>query len=304
MKYKIQQRVETLANNAVNAASEEPNFTTNNITFTHWEFNHRDGWTVDAWQAEATIEAADYIKAFEEFGRLLAPVIPRVAFVSQCYTEARMQPILIVKEGSNVGLFSDFFNSEPIGLMFMEEEKIALDKLLADTTIDDAFFRYWSDAVNTFGCTAKLLLMFSAIEALAKRPNGKKDFTLIENILGGSLKDDIFTPRTGLRHRLVHGEYFGMQDSKNYVEAVHKKVMAYFNDNVLGAKLLGEDVVHPQRHFFGNKMRGTRFISPKDPTTPLNLRTVLTDANSSEDENRLRLDRFEWVTDSSLTKDY
>jgi hypothetical protein len=256
---------------------------------------------VDAWQAEATIESSDYKKAFAEFGKLLMPVIPRVAFVSQCYTEARLQPVLIVKHGSNVGLFSDFFASEPVGLMFMDEEKSALDKLLANKSIDNSFFFYWNDAVNTAGYTAKLLVLFSAIEALAKKPNDKKDWVLIENILGKELKDEIFKPTTGLRHRLIHGDYFNSSDSKDYVDSIHKKVMVYFNDHVLGSKLLSEDVTQPQRHFFGNKVHGARFISPKDSSTPFSLRTVLDDANNSEDR---RLDKFEWVTDDKLTAGY
>lgn len=301
MKYKIHQQIETLANNAVDAASEQPNFTANGITFTHWDFNHRDGWVVDAWLAEAVIEADDYIRAFAKFGELLTPVIPRVAFVSQCYTEARMQPILIVKEGSTVGLFSDFFASEPVSLMFMEAQKTALDKLLADSSIDNSFFFYWNDATNTVGYTAKLLVMLAAIENLAKKPNGGKDWSIIHGILGKDLTDELYQPgNKGLRNRLSHGEYFGSQDSKNYVDTIHKKVMTYFNDKVLGAKLLSEDVVHPQRHFFGNKMHGARFISPKGEV-PFDLKTVLGDANTSEDR---RLDKFEWVTSDTLTKDY
>lgn len=304
MKYVIQQQIETLAENAVGAANEQPSFDANGVNFTHWEFNHRDGWLADAWLAEATIEADDYIKAFAEFGKRLTPVMPRVAFVSQCYTEARMQLILIVKEGSDTGLFSDFFAYKASGLMFMDEEKEALDKLLANTDINETFYSYWEDAVNTAGHTAKLLAMFSALYALAKKPNGDTDWTIIEQILGADLKDEVFAPRTGLRHRLIHGEYFGSQDSSDYVASIHKKVMVYFNSQILGKKLLSEDVVGPQRHFFGNKMHGARFISPKDPATPFNLRTVLEDANKSEDDNRLHLSRFEWITDDKLTKGY
>ncbi len=301
MKYRIQQRIETLAENAVGAASDQPSFDANGINFTHWEFNHRDGWLADAWLAEATIEADDYIKAFAEFGKLLTPVIPRVAFVSQCYTEARMQPILIVRDGSETGLFSDFFDYKASGLMFMDEEKQALDILLANTDINETFYLYWSDAVNTAGHTAKLMAMFSAIYALAKKQNGDTDWILIEQILGTELKNEVFAPTTGLRHRLIHGEYFGPQDNKDYLATIHKQVMTYFNDHILGAKLLSADVVGPQRHFFGNKMHGARFISPKESTTSFDLRTVLADADTSEER---RLDKFDWVTDDTITKNY
>lgn len=302
MKYLIQWKIETLAENAVGVEADQPSFIAGGIAFTHWEFNRRDGWSADAWQAEAEIEAPDYKLAFKEFGKLLTPVIPRISFVSQAYTEARMQPVLIRREGSGIGVFLDYFDSGPVGLMFMDKEKDALDKLLTNTGIDDAFFNYWNDAVNTAGHTAKLLVMLSAIEALAKKPNGKKDWSKIINILGQELKGEIFTPSTGLRHRLIHGEYFGTQDSKNYVNVIHKRVMKYFNDYIFDAKLLSEDVTGPQRHFFGNKMKGTRFIKPINDTVLFDLRTVVADIN--QDKEHIEFQFFEWVVDDRQTTNF
>lgn len=301
-KYTIQWKVQTLAENAVGMENEQPSFKAGGITFTHWEFNHRDGWITDAWQSEATIEAPNHHSAFSEFGGMLSHIVPRVSFVAQAYTEARMQPILITRNDSDIGVFVDYFDSEPVGLMFMDEEKEALDKLLSNTDIDNAFFSYWNDAVNTIGQTAKLLVMFSAIEALAKKPNGDKDWLKIEDILGQDLKNEIFTPAIGLRHRLTHGEYFGTQDSKNYVEEIHKKLMTYFNDYIFGSKLLSEDVTGPQRHFFGNKMRGTRFIKPIDDSVVFDLRTVVADINQDKEHDNFQ--KFEWITDKELTDSF
>lgn len=301
MKYRIQQRIETLAENAVGAAGEQPSFTAYDITFTHWDFNHRDGWVVDAWQAEAVIEASNHKKAYDQFVKSLTQVIPRIAFVGQCYIEARFQPLLIVREGADIGLFVDIFDSEPIGLMFMEEEKDALDKLLTNNTINNSFFFYWNDAVNTIGYTAKLLIMLAAIENLAKKPNGRKDWSIIELVLGKELSDELYKREKGLRHRLIHGEYFSPQDSKNYVDIIHKKLMVYFNIHILGADLLTVDVTDPQRHFFGNKKRGARFITPKTSSNPFTLKSVLDDVNISNDRN---LTEFEWVTNDAITKNY
>lgn len=302
MKYKVEYRIETLAENAVGVTSDQPTFTIDGITFTHWDFNHRDGWASDAWLAEAKIEANDYRQAHKQFMDKISRIVPRVAFVSQCYTESLNQPFLIVKEGSEIGFYADYFDSGHVGLMFMDEQKSALDKLLG-SQIDDDFFFYWNDAVNTIGYAPKLLVMFSAIEALAKQPNGKKDWVLIENILGTDLKSEIFEPKTGLRHRLVHGEYFSPQDfrPKDYVGEIHKKVMAYFNKSVLGADLLTEDVHNPQRHFFGNKMVGMCFLRPKDSSAHLTLKEVLADFSESEER---KSQRYERVYDDKLTQNY
>src|ERR1700722_13762282 len=268
MKYKIEYRIETLAENAVGLATEQPFFTLNDINFSHWEFNHRDGWLADAWLAEATIDADNLENAYQTFRAKMVRIVPRIAFVSQCYTELLLQPFLIIKEGADIGYFYDAFDETHSGLMFMDEEKDALERLLTSQA-DDAFFFYWNDAVNSIGYTPKLLLMFSALEALAKKPNGDKDWAMIESILGKDLKDEIFKPTEGPRHRLTHGEYLNQSDFPgNYAEVIHKKVMEYFNKNVLGADLLTVDVVSPQRHFFGNKSVGKYFIRPKNSDTP------------------------------------
>ncbi len=302
MKYKIQYRIETLAENAVGAIDAHPSFVIDGIAFTQWDFNHRDGWISDAWLAETEIEASDYKIAHKIFVDKLALVVPRVAFVSQCYTETLGQPFLIVKSNSDIGLFADFFDSGHVGLMFMENQKSALDKLLR-SPIDNAFFYYWNDAVNTIGYAPKLLVMFSAIEALAKKSNGKKDWTLIENILGKDLANEIFEPKKGLRHRLIHGEYFSQQDfhPKDYVGIIHQQVMSYFNKYILGSNLLSENVINPQRHFFGNKMFSYYFIKPKDNSAHLTLKEVLADFNSSKDR---RPTSFEHVYDKDLTANY
>lgn len=301
MKYLIQQRIETLNENAVNANNEQPSFTLDGITFSHWEFNHSDGWLVDAWLAETTIDAPDVFAALREFGAKINKIVPRVAFVGQAYTEAYHQPVLAVKAGSNVAYFYDPFDSEPAGLMFMDEEFDALKKLMSEE-IGDEFFKYWNDAVNTLGYAPKLLIMFSAIEAFAKKPNGKKDWNLIEQILGRDLKDKIFEPDTGLRHRLVHGEYFLPQDSAtNYVEDIHKSFMQYFNKQVFNADLLSTDVVQPHRHFFGNKNLGRYFIKPAHKSAQLNLKEVVADFNKSRDSSP---ENYEYVSEDSITKSY
>jgi hypothetical protein len=291
MKYRIQHKILTLAQNAVmegTATLKQGSFKFDDISFSHWDFNIREGWVEDAWLAESTIEAPNLHEAFKVFHSRLERIIPRISLIIQCYIEYTNEPFLVYKEGTKIAFFRYTRDSHAVGLMFTEREQEALALLLTNNSIPDEFFYYWNDAVNATGYSSKLLLMFSAIEALVKK-NGKKDWKLMEQILGASLMGDLFAKgNAGLRHRLVHGEYFGAGDAgKNYLELVHKKVVVYFNDVVFGKKLIPEDVVHPQRHFFGNKQECKTYLKSKG-TAALTLKEVLDDFNK-HDLNRLEL---------------
>ncbi len=156
------------------------------IMFSHWDFNIREGWIGDAWIAASMIVAENYRSAFEEFSKKMFKLIPKISLISQTYTEYITEPFLIHKTGSDTVFFRHIKLISGVGLMFMKKEQNALEKLLRIDTIPEAFYYYWNDAVNATGYSAKLLLMFSAIESLVKR-NGKKDWNLINDILGKKL---------------------------------------------------------------------------------------------------------------------
>lgn len=298
--YKIQQKIMTLSENAVGAAAGSPSFTAEDIKFTHWEFNHRDGWFANAWLAEFRVEAKDATHALYEYNKKLYRVIPRVSLVGQAYIQYLVQPYLITKKTSDVAYLYYPFDTGPVGLMFQEEEKKALDNLLRNNDIPEEFFLYWNDAVNTTGYSSKLLIQFSALDALIRRPDGTKDYGLRKTILGKELKDKIYAQNTGLRHRLVHGEYFSDKDSDNYMEIIHKKVIAYFNDVIFGEKLLEENIVGPQRHFFQNDSLVRCWIRQQDEDWPLELKKVLEDIEGNKDDPWPK--KYELVHDENLNK--
>ena len=196
--YSIEQRIETLAENAILEKGNAASFTTLGIEFSHWDFNLRDGWLQNYWLAKETCVVANVESACQHFNDKLKRIVPRVALVSQCYTEWRGQPYLIVRADLSLGYYVFIRNTNPVGLMFMEDEVKALN-LLLDKPIPEAFYYYWNDAVNTIGYSSKLLLMFCAIEALVKVPGKKgpptKDWGRLESILGGELKAELFAPR-------------------------------------------------------------------------------------------------------------
>lgn len=268
-RYVIQHKVLTLAKCAVMERQDDPaSFEIDGIKFSHWDFNYRDGWQKDAWLASAIVEGESYQKAFIEFNEKLSRLISRISLISQSYIEYLSEPFLINKTGSNTAFFRYTNDVGVVGLMFMDNDQKAL-KILLDKkyNIPESFYYYWKDAVNANGLSSKLLLMFSAIEALVKK-NRKKDWNLMNEILGKDLVEELFgtkeMPNKGLRHRLVHGEYFDSRDNgRNYLEVIHNKVIKYFNDKIFQKSLINENVTDPQRHFFGNKEECNTFVRLK-----------------------------------------
>jgi hypothetical protein len=306
MRYRIEQRIETLADNAVMKDSRmEAAFSAGAVRYSHWDFDHSRGWPSDFWLAEASIEANDYKAAFRIFRRELNRVIPRISLINQAYTDFLQQPLLIVKDSERVGFLRYIRKKRGVGLMFVEDHRQALIRLLEDASIPGEFYYYWNDVVNAVGYTPKVLLMCAAIECLTKTGHGKKDWEKVERVLGRDLKEELYGTKedssTGLRHRLSHGDYFGADHSgKNYVELIHKRVMAYFNDHILKASLLELNVVGPQRHFVGDLEGGSWFIRSKQ-SGGLSLKSILVDFEKN-DVNQLT--DHELVYDDSLTTSY
>lgn len=280
---------------------DKPSFTADGITFTHWNFNHRDGWLDDAWLAELELDAEDGSRALWDFKKRLFRIMPVVSLVGQAYTQYLVQPYLIAREDGVAYLYYPF-DVGPVPLMFQEDEKRALDLLLASERIPEQFYLYWSDAVNALGYSSKLLIMFAALEAITRGANGNKDIALQETILSKDLSDRIYTPRTGLRHRLSHGEYFSEDDTENYVELIHKRIISYFNDVILNEKLLEENVVGPQRHFFNNDNLLRIFIKQEDNEWPLELKKVLENCIHEDNDHIPR--GYESIHDDRVTKSF
>jgi hypothetical protein len=306
MRYRIEQRIETLANNAVMKDGRmEAAFSVGKVRYSHWDLDPNIGGPSDYWLAEASIEAENYKAAFQVFRKDLNRAVPRISLISQTYIDILQQPFLIARDSEQIGFFRYMRKRAGVGLMFVEKHREALVRLLEDTSIPEEFYYYWNDVVNAVGYTPKLLLMCSAIECLTRLGRGEKDWEKIEEVLGKELKEDLFgtegNSRIGLRHRLTHGEYFGEADSeKNYVELIHKSVMTYFNEHILNEQLLDLNVVNPQRHFVGSVEGGAWFIKSRD-SDRLSLRRILGDFEKNDVNN---LKARELVFDDSLAMRY
>lgn len=287
--YKIEHKIRTLAKNAVpdKAKNSYHTFSVEDIVFEHWDFNIRDGWLENAWLARGEVSSSNFLQAINIFRGKLLKIVPRIALISQSYIEYHFEPFIVHKKDSNEAFFHYTKDRGSCGLMFMEKEKQALDELLTSTDVSDEFYYYWNDAVNTLGYSAKLLLMFSALEALARKRNKqkfKKPIDLYVHILGKRLADKIFAKTAGLRQRLIHGEYFmPKQDGKkNYLDLIHKKVISFFNKKVLSESLLSEKIVNPQRHFYGSKSEWRFFVKRKDKGAGFELKDLLNEITDDD----------------------
>lgn len=285
---------------------EKPaSFEAEGVSFSHWDFNYRDGWINDAWIVTATIEANNLLEAINELRRRLSRSISRISLISQSYIEYISEPFLVQKNDDEIVFFRYSADVRGGGLMFMEKEQKALNYLLEIKEIPETFYYYWNDAVNVATYSAKLLLMFSALEAYARNRDKKifrASMDLYSEILGIDLALEIFGEGNGLRNRLVHGEYFKEENNhKNYLEIIHNKVISYFNDKIFKEKLIHENVVKPQRNFFGNKEQGNFFLKRNDGGKIFNLKDLLKDFN---DLGYRKPDNYTHIFDDSLNTMY
>lgn len=276
--YLIQKRIHTLVEYSIYNDAGPVSITRNNIRFSSWL---PDAWTTRFWLAETTKDADDFISAWKAFQEALSKIVSRVAFVGQAYHTDLGQPYLIKRADSNIAYFRHSQDRQPVPLHFGQEELDSLDVLLGNDDVPDEFYLYWNDAVNAMGYSAKLLLMFAALEALFKKRSTSTTeyYAAIEAMFGPDLKRELYgTPedrgRSGLRQRLVHGEHLSEKDTKNYVEIIHCCVLQYFNQGLLRDRRINEGVVSPQRHLFGNLEGWQGFIRP-DADAPLLLKPVL-----------------------------
>jgi len=256
-KYTIHHRIKTVTSNWVSIGNSSTVFSVDTIKFEQ-EFTLQDGPSGDYWIASSEVEANTWQEAIQDFTDRLVRIASRISLIGQGYIDFIREPFLIrSSQFPTIAFFRNVLDRGHVGLSFFEKHKLALEKLLLDQQASDEFYLYWNDATNTTGYSAKLLLMFAAIEALVKKrdkPLYSKPDEFRKKILGDDLYMEIYPDRTGLRNRLTHGEYLDWaKDTKDYVAEVHKKVVIFINTEVLKDNLIDEDVVQPQRNFNENK---------------------------------------------------
>lgn len=279
--YIIQHRIHILSQAFLKTNEWSASFRVDSFQFSQWDFNWAEAHKTEYWLIEAEVQSEHFRTAFSDFRKKINSIIPRVAMISQCYAEYSNEPFLIHKKDSETAFFSYRKFSDAVPLIFNADNFKALEKLKNYEGINDEFYYYWNDMVNVTGYSAKLLLLCSALEALAKSPinakgkSGKYDFFV--SILGQDLKDKMWENNDkGIRHRLIHGEYFNADRDKNndYLGEAYKKVIDYFNSQILGENLI-RGVINPQRHPDGNMRVGKYFLKRKKESPPFVLKSLM-----------------------------
>jgi uncharacterized protein YutE (UPF0331/DUF86 family) len=293
--YKIEWKISTLAVPILYNEKGElrsDTFEIDGIKFSPWENIYEKGYNINSWIASSMIEENNYVQAYSKFIEKLSNLIPKISLVSQCYIEYLTQSFIIHKLESELAFFREIREEKPVGLILNEKQVKALELLYKNNNIPSTFYYYWNDAINTLGYSGKLLLMFSAIEALAnqlvRQSKQKREKKLKENfekkILGKKLYKKCFEKTMGLRNRLVHGDYFQSDDFKqNYVEIINKKIINYFNKNIFKEILIEEEVNDPQRHILHGQIgKNEFFIRNKTNTKNFSLKEVLEEVEKSK----------------------
>jgi len=286
MRYVLEQRIHTLSQLMIEGDAGRFAFMIEDVSFSQWPASIANPWEHQYWLSKAEIEAGDYVSAWRNFRRKLIRIVPRLSVVCQCYIEFLGQPILITRADRDIGFIHWVREDEPVGLSFMEQEREATKLLLQNETIPEEFFYYWNDAINSMGYASKLLLMMAAVETLVKVPTERgrpqKDFEKMVLILGADLKEALWgeegNSSYALRHRLAHGDYFAPGDiDQDYLSLLHRRVMTFLNQEILGEDLLENGIVNPQRHLLGNRTQAHAFLKPLTRAA-LNLPDVMSEA--------------------------
>jgi|CXWL01.1.fsa_nt_gi hypothetical protein len=279
--YLVQKRIHTLLDYGIFDKCVLAPFTRNGIHFSSWETNPDLAWRSRFWLAEREIESCDFREAWKMFHESLTKTASRIAFVGQAYYMHLAQPFLIHRIDSGIAWFRHSIEREAVPLTFDADELGSLDLLLGHGEISEAFYLYWNDAINAFGYSSKLVLMFAALEILFRRASRKTDefYAEMEVFFGSELKKELYgtredNGRSGLRQRLVHGDYLSEADTKNYVIVIHQHIVRHFNSGVLRERPINENIVGPQRHPYGNMNEWAGFIRP-EAQAPLRLKPVL-----------------------------
>lgn len=298
--YIIQHKIHTLLhNNAIIYIDNVKNyhyFTSDNIIFKSWSKDIRYVHKDREWIAECKIEAESGAEALNLYSEKIARIIPRISLIGQAYIDDKIGSILITKESSNIAWFRCVTKEEPLHLNFRDDERLILDDLIKSDSIPDIFYLYWNEAVNNPSYSGKLLLMFGAIDSLAK--NGDRKQARID-VLGEDLSNEIYKSGTGLRHIITHGDSLTNNNGKNYVEIIHKKILSYFNETIISdsSPKINLDIVEPQRQPFAN-YRVSRFFIEQKIDRNIDIYTMIEDLATNFESNDYKILYEEGIADS------
>ncbi|MBC8285838.1 MAG: hypothetical protein H8E42_00035 [Nitrospinae bacterium] len=223
--YFIQQKINTIA------GVYDP-FEHNGFHFEEFNSDITSG-THDGWTASKEVIADSVDAAFHEFFSNFYPLVDKIAFVTQCFTVAELEPYL-VRRTDRAEFFLQFSKERgPVPLQFGEDELESIRALEQYEKKGDAF-RYMREAINTPDFHARLAMLASALEGIAgeTRPGSTNHKYIKNEILNDApLHEKIFAGQEGIRNQLLHGKTIDDDEhgSTPYCEIMYGKIINYFN---------------------------------------------------------------------------
>ncbi|MCL4366704.1 hypothetical protein M1563_00850 [Patescibacteria group bacterium] len=224
-------------------------------------------WNCDAWVASKIISANNAGEARYKFITELIPEVEKFSVVSQCAFRLAANSYFIFKKTHNPENIIYIYYVKGVshtGLHFDTQEIEQLPKFQSIPNKNGLF--YIMEAANSMTAITRLTMLLGAAEGFAGeiRANGRvrTDQNALKAILGNELYDKLYLYGTGLRHKLIHGNIQNQQLYNGLAEAVYIKITEYLKNNF--DIQLEQNVVNPQRNFYGNFLSAGAFEKVKD----------------------------------------
>jgi len=282
------------------------------IKFAHENFTYTDGCTGDQWIASGEIIAESGLDAINIFRKKLEKITSALSLIGQAYIEFLTSSSVTFKEGSSEAILF-YYEEMPVNpLCLLEDQVKTLNDLIHNDIDYSLFLKYWKDITNTPDITPKIMLYCAALDSLTMCIYGNgwksKKHEFRESILGSELKKVLFGTKedssTGLRHRLMHGEHYSVDDDIK-LEDIHVKIINYFNSNIFKKESISSSVVSPQRNPYKNFGQLGKFIKTVSKKH-LSLREIEKDYRESV-KNKKQPKKFKFVSSkehSELSKKF
>lgn len=239
--------------------------------FRHWHYDVNEGWLGDSWIVSKEVIADNYEEAFKLFSENLAPLLSKISFVSQCYLEDVYGSLAIVRLDDNPEKYIYLRKTRdrgPSKLCFMKEEINALSDL--DSIDNNEFFLRMHVSNNSSTYRSRLVSLIHAVESLAGDKTKSSscnncntelkcekcgvsieykalDHSKARKILDNNSLYQKIWGGSGIRNQLMHGREHNLD--LDYLGEIYNSILAYVNSEY-GVEI--QEVVAPQRHFFGN----------------------------------------------------
>lgn len=211
-------------------------FDFNGFSVSPWCVDYQAG-RRDGWLAKKQIEADTIEEAFRQFSQQFDRLVDRIAFIGQCHTTADLETFIIVKPDDNRFFWRYAKKRGPVPLHFNGDEVRSLATLDQFEEKGDVF-RYLREAINATSFYTMLVMLVSALEAMAGttdekgRRNIDREYIAVQILKDKALCDRLFKYGEGLRNQILHGGFvdYHMHGGTNYNSIILDAIIDYFND--------------------------------------------------------------------------